>query len=145
MDNAIIIFWLTRYRADTKEKPFLCRCGAAFTRRDLLTRHHRLSKHDGDGDNSTTANVVLSSTETDFDRAAAAESLSCLSGVSCQQWPTVNDHPHSVNDVFGHVDTRHVNDGAVRDAYHQSLLGPQMFTAGPFATFRCPVAVGSFC
>ncbi|KAK0385192.1 hypothetical protein NLU13_7670 [Sarocladium strictum] len=94
------------------------------------SQHYRLSKHDGDGDNSTTANVVLSSTETDFDRAAAAESLSCLSGVSCQQWPTVNDHPHSVNDVFGHVDTRHVNDGAVRDAYHQSPLGPQMFTAG---------------
>lgn len=30
---------------DTKEKPFICHCGAAFTRRDLLTRHHRITLH----------------------------------------------------------------------------------------------------
>ncbi|KAM5350723.1 hypothetical protein ACJ41O_007228 [Fusarium nematophilum] len=34
--------------ADTKEKPYACTCGAAFTRRDLLTRHHRLSLHSGE-------------------------------------------------------------------------------------------------
>ncbi|KAG8159108.1 hypothetical protein KVR01_010769 [Diaporthe batatas] len=34
-------------RTHTKEKPFVCpgRCGAAFARRDLLTRHQRISLH----------------------------------------------------------------------------------------------------
>lgn len=32
---------------DTKEKPFICFCGAAFTRRDLLKRHTRISHPDG--------------------------------------------------------------------------------------------------
>jgi hypothetical protein len=32
---------------DTREKPYLCRCGAAFTRRDLLTRHWRITQHAG--------------------------------------------------------------------------------------------------
>jgi hypothetical protein len=32
--------------ADTKEKPFSCDCGASFGRRDLLTRHQRVSGHD---------------------------------------------------------------------------------------------------
>jgi uncharacterized Zn-finger protein len=33
---------------DTREKPYACRCGAAFTRRDLLTRHWRLTHHAAD-------------------------------------------------------------------------------------------------
>lgn len=31
---------------DTKEKPFICQCGAAFARRDLLTRHQRITLHE---------------------------------------------------------------------------------------------------
>ncbi|CAG7915544.1 unnamed protein product [Penicillium olsonii] len=34
-------------RTHTKEKPFICFCGAAFTRRDLLKRHTRISHQDG--------------------------------------------------------------------------------------------------
>jgi hypothetical protein len=40
--------WLTAL-LDTREKPFSCQCGAAFTRRDLLTRHWRIANH---GDNN---------------------------------------------------------------------------------------------
>lgn len=34
--------------ADTKEKPYICFCGAAFTRRDLLKRHTRIT-HENNG------------------------------------------------------------------------------------------------
>lgn len=34
---------LIRINADTKEKPFTCRCGASFTRNDLLKRHSRIA------------------------------------------------------------------------------------------------------
>lgn len=116
---------LTKY-TDTKEKPFLCKCGAAFTRRDLLTRHYRLSKHDVE----SISNATLSSRESDFDKTAAAESLSCLANVSVQQWPPNSLHTQPVDHVFGAVDQRQP-DGP-RDAYHQSLLGPHMFTQGLF-------------
>lgn len=32
---------------DTKEKPYKCSCGSAFSRRDLLQRHERLAHHGG--------------------------------------------------------------------------------------------------
>ncbi|ETS76300.1 hypothetical protein PFICI_11687 [Pestalotiopsis fici W106-1] len=32
-------------RTHTKEKPFVCHCGHAFARRDLLTRHQRINTH----------------------------------------------------------------------------------------------------
>ncbi|KAJ4264290.1 hypothetical protein NW762_005486 [Fusarium torreyae] len=35
-----------KFETDTKEKPYRCPCGRSFSRRDLLTRHSRLS-HDG--------------------------------------------------------------------------------------------------
>lgn len=34
---------LIKINADTKEKPFTCRCGASFTRNDLLKRHSRIA------------------------------------------------------------------------------------------------------
>ncbi|KAJ5223632.1 hypothetical protein N7468_008174 [Penicillium chermesinum] len=34
----------------TKEKPFICFCGAAFTRRDLLKRHNRIAHQEGSPD-----------------------------------------------------------------------------------------------
>ena len=41
IDDTDVVSW-----TDTKEKPFTCFCGAAFTRRDLLKRHNRLT-HEG--------------------------------------------------------------------------------------------------
>lgn len=41
---------------DTKDKPYICRCGAAFARRDLLTRHERIA-HEQNNDNSTRSSL----------------------------------------------------------------------------------------
>lgn len=53
--NVIII----SHTADTNEKPFVCACGAAFTRRDLLTRHHRLSLHSGEAGKAGTGSEII--------------------------------------------------------------------------------------
>ncbi|KAJ3545583.1 hypothetical protein NM208_g2446 [Fusarium decemcellulare] len=53
-------------RTHTKEKPFVCTCGAAFTRRDLLTRHQRISLHTGEAENprpSPTPDLVTTATD----------------------------------------------------------------------------------
>ncbi|KAF4986481.1 hypothetical protein FDECE_15935, partial [Fusarium decemcellulare] len=53
-------------RTHTKEKPFVCTCGAAFTRRDLLTRHQRISLHTGEAENprpSPTTDLVTTATD----------------------------------------------------------------------------------
>ncbi|QMW45760.1 hypothetical protein G4B11_009215, partial [Aspergillus flavus] len=39
---------IEHFCADTKEKPYVCFCGAAFTRRDLLKRHTRIT-HENNG------------------------------------------------------------------------------------------------
>ncbi|TKX22541.1 fungal specific transcription factor domain-containing protein 43 [Elsinoe australis] len=47
-------------RTHTGEKPYKCGCGETFARRDLLTRHGRLSQHviDGSPQTSTTTPIV---------------------------------------------------------------------------------------
>ncbi|RSL77015.1 hypothetical protein BHE90_012047 [Fusarium euwallaceae] len=57
-------------RTHTKEKPFVCTCGAAFARRDLLTRHQRISLHTGEAENprpSPTADVVTTTTDSSLE------------------------------------------------------------------------------
>ncbi|TLD18010.1 hypothetical protein PspLS_10454 [Pyricularia sp. CBS 133598] len=93
-------------RTHTKEKPFICICSAAFTRRDLLTRHQRITLHEGeagpdgdgqaeaasspDGNGSSVSRDVghVSGLGPDMDPAhpdlAAAISLS---GLSVEGWP----------------------------------------------------------
>ena len=61
---------LTYDTADTKEKPFVCTCGAAFARRDLLTRHQRISLHTGEAENprpSPTPDVVTAITDSSLE------------------------------------------------------------------------------
>ncbi|CAO2652320.1 Nn.00g006030.m01.CDS01 [Neocucurbitaria sp. VM-36] len=54
---------LTRHlRTHTREKPFQCQCGAAFTRRDLLTRHWRISNHARSAGTGTVESVSPSDT-----------------------------------------------------------------------------------
>lgn len=63
-----IVWWLeVGIRADcldTKEKPFTCFCGAAFTRRDLLKRHHRIT-HEENPDSQSTVGLISPNSQED--------------------------------------------------------------------------------
>ncbi|KAI4660892.1 uncharacterized protein J4E79_005460 [Alternaria viburni] len=49
-------------RTHTREKPYSCRCGQAFTRRDLLTRHWRITHHAGNPDAESTTSTETATT-----------------------------------------------------------------------------------
>ncbi|KAF1940602.1 hypothetical protein EJ02DRAFT_406247 [Clathrospora elynae] len=53
---------LRHVRTHTREKPYACRCGATFSRRDLLTRHWRITQHAGNPE--ITELTLLSETTT---------------------------------------------------------------------------------
>jgi cytochrome c1 len=123
--------------SDTKEKPFICRCGAAFARRDLLTRHQRLTFHVGGSGASVTESEAASSPRgaaPDLEAAAAAaaaESLSSLSGLNAPPW----DQQPGAASVPAYIDV-HVTQrnlappGGVAQPYDQSLMAPQLFGQG---------------
>ncbi|KAH6900539.1 hypothetical protein B0T10DRAFT_600815 [Thelonectria olida] len=112
-------------RIHTKEKPFHCSCGAAFTRRDLLTRHQRLSLHEGEGD--AVEAVTHQAAEPDLAAAAAAESLSCLSGINAPPW-TQQPTAVYVDECIGQRSL--VAPTIPTDSYNQSLMAPQIFGQG---------------
>ena len=58
-DDGVVI---TDVTIDTREKPYSCRCGAAFTRRDLLTRHWRITHHAGNPDAESTTSTETATT-----------------------------------------------------------------------------------
>ncbi|KAH7034715.1 uncharacterized protein B0I36DRAFT_239299 [Microdochium trichocladiopsis] len=78
-------------RIHTKEKPFVCQCGAAYTRRDLLTRHQKLASPSGA--ESSSGHTTLSaptqnhaSDPSEPDAAAETAAAASLSGMSMNSW-----------------------------------------------------------
>ncbi|KAF4420091.1 hypothetical protein F53441_14403 [Fusarium austroafricanum] len=110
-------------RTHTKEKPFLCRCGASFARRDLLTRHQRIAEHEGEVPSPEPGHATISEQRNSIvigDQADLAAAVS-LSGLSVDPWfcartqqamqlpaavpPTVDEqvrvqHPTNTDDQF---------------------------------------------
>ncbi|OBR14779.1 C2H2 type zinc finger domain protein [Colletotrichum higginsianum IMI 349063] len=111
-------------RTHTKEKPFICRCGAAFARRDLLTRHQRIASHE-DGSESPEGPSEPDSGEihgpVEADLAAAAS----LSGMSVNHWAQPPP-PAAQADLYPMAVPRN---GALVDAssYQQTLLADQFY------------------
>ncbi|KAI0128787.1 hypothetical protein BJ170DRAFT_701522 [Xylariales sp. AK1849] len=73
-------------RTHTKEKPFVCRCGAAFTRRDLLTRHQRIVSHQHQ---NLPGQVLANAAPKQVDPPAAEADMAAavsLSGMSANPW-----------------------------------------------------------
>ncbi|OIW33219.1 hypothetical protein CONLIGDRAFT_628103 [Coniochaeta ligniaria NRRL 30616] len=123
-------------RTHTKEKPFICRCGAAFARRDLLTRHQRLTFHVGALGASASNSEPASSPRgpaNDIEAAAAAaaaESLSSLSGLGAAPW---EQQPGASAHVYVDVNVSQrslVPPNGAAQPYDQSLMGPRMFDQG---------------
>ncbi|KAI5925508.1 hypothetical protein F4810DRAFT_54283 [Camillea tinctor] len=114
-------------RTHTKEKPYICRCGAAFSRRDLLTRHHRLSHgaHEAasrspDAPASDEGQQVVMN-EQDSSTDSATLSVSDL------------DTDHSIQDSQ-FLDTNchdlSISDHAVAQSYHQLVPGHEFYDHG---------------
>ncbi|KAJ4859493.1 fungal specific transcription factor domain-containing protein [Trichoderma breve] len=130
-------------RTHTKDKPYVCQCGNAFARRDLLTRHERLSH----GHSSSHQGIQESADYQDSTGDAVAQSLTearSVVGVPVSNWtaPNSNDgigsqwpqreqtettYQNFSDDVLGTLSrttrpVHSVSDGAVADQqYGQSM------------------------
>ncbi|OBW67928.1 MAG: Aldo/keto reductase [Aureobasidium pullulans] len=102
---------------DTKEKPFPCECGAAFGRRDLLTRHRRVNHHED-------SNGALNATSTQPESAGALQSEPgddvdstdiTAAEVNPDEGPWFEQQPQT--NTSYHQPTIALNDG-----HHQGLL-----------------------
>ncbi|PSN61441.1 hypothetical protein BS50DRAFT_562336 [Corynespora cassiicola Philippines] len=97
---------LTRHlRTHTREKPYACRCGAAFTRRDLLTRHWRISHHgNAVGTAETTSSSETATTQEPQQQDASHGHVSSPSGMniangcSRDSYLVAQEHPASTED-----------------------------------------------
>ncbi|KAL2029127.1 hypothetical protein VTO58DRAFT_110157 [Aureobasidium pullulans] len=106
-------------RTHTKEKPFPCECGAAFGRRDLLTRHRRVNHHED-------SNGALNATSTQPESAGALQSEPgddvdstdiTATEVNQDEGPWFEQQPQT--NTSYHQPTIALNDG-----HHQGLLPP---------------------
>jgi hypothetical protein len=106
-----VIAWLTVF-LDTKDKPYKCYCGAAFARRDLLTRHERLD-HDHNSSYQRVqapANLQASKSNTTAQSHTNAQNVI---DISTSNWTI-----HSTTTETG---SQWLPQGHSSDANHQSL------------------------
>ncbi|KAK1622999.1 hypothetical protein BDP81DRAFT_411081 [Colletotrichum phormii] len=113
-------------RTHTKEKPFICRCGAAFARRDLLTRHQRIAFHE-DGSESPAVPSEPDSGETHGPVEADLAAAVSLSGMSVDHWAQ-QQPPAPPADLYPMAVPR--NGTLVDASYQQALLGDQFYENG---------------
>ncbi|RDW87883.1 hypothetical protein BP5796_03577 [Coleophoma crateriformis] len=66
--------WAVPAGRDTREKPFACHCGQAFTRRDLLRRHERISHADSQVSSNPAASEREAESHEHFDPARPGNS-----------------------------------------------------------------------
>lgn len=120
----------------------MCSCGAEFARRDLLTRHERITSHSSDQapsppgvrpEASCVADHNASAVEPDF---AAAVSLSSLSGLtvpqSVEQWlqQIHNLPPGTLPLNSGYIEVDGPQSGSMAAVYPAVFSGAQTLTDG---------------
>ncbi|RYP39858.1 hypothetical protein DL767_001977 [Monosporascus sp. MG133] len=121
--------------ADTKEKPFICHCGAAFTRRDLLTRHQRITLHQEEPSSTRDDPYDRNrGNRVDPEADAAVAAAASLSGMSMNPWV----HPPQPQT---HVYQSTVHRGGesqsmIRPTFQQPLLAEEIYDHSCFDHFR---------
>ncbi|OTA98056.1 hypothetical protein M426DRAFT_17808 [Hypoxylon sp. CI-4A] len=112
---------------NTKEKPYVCHCGSAYSRRDLLTRHQRithetLSPRSPDGAASED-NHHLAATDSDPPSEDAASTSAPLPDMSLHHG--VQQHPYpATGPDFG------LHDHPAGQQYHQLITGQEFYNNG---------------
>lgn len=95
-----ILAWLN-VALDTKDKPYVCHCGTAFARRDLLTRHERLS-HDHNGPyQRVQASTNIHALRNDTAAQAHTDALNAVD-ISISNWTAPNSEKGTESQWFHH-------------------------------------------
>lgn len=126
-------------RTHTKEKPFICQCGAAFARRDLLTRHQRITLHEDASESPNGPSEPDSGEQhhgpVEADMAAAVS----LSGMSVHHW-SHQQAPAPAAELYPMAVSR--NGTLVDDApYQQGILAEPFYENGPLLALSNPIVM----
>ncbi|KAF1363671.1 hypothetical protein EJ07DRAFT_162887 [Lizonia empirigonia] len=101
-------------RSDTRDKPYRCSCGAAFTGRDLLTRHWRISQHNGEAPTTTLTSPPSNSRATPRGTQRQTTTQSQLINYNA----VTDDSNNLVTDGGYHAQVPLINQGPQPQPYH---------------------------
>lgn len=115
---------------DTKEKPYQCHCGAAFTRRDLLTRHRRITVHGNvpeEGvENSCVDNSQVQNEQDSAHSDVDSTSVNAAAAAAAASLSTMSMHPWSQQ----HQSIFEPDDAAVGQLHQQTVLHQEPLSHG---------------
>ncbi|UKZ71047.1 uncharacterized protein TrAtP1_012014 [Trichoderma atroviride] len=104
-------------RIHTKDKPYICHCGTAFARRDLLTRHERLSHDHVSPYQRVQASTNLQTPKSDTAAQPHADALNAVD-ISISNW-TAPDSVKGTASQWPHHD--HSSDALYQDLSNNAL------------------------
>lgn len=111
---------------DTKDKPYICHCGTAFARRDLLTRHERLSHDHNSPYRRVQASTDLQASKSDTVAQSHADALNAID-ISLSGWTAPDSEKGTGNQWLD----RENNSGSIYQELSNDALGTLSQVDGP--------------